>query len=100
MITLLAFLGSVAISLGAVFVLRASDEKRHRVVDAAPSLRGVHSGVLWIVMVSPGVGLLASSQYSAFLSWFGALTVLGWISAFRQPAHSVGGEPERPDARV
>lgn len=81
MTTFFLFLIASIVSVVAVFLLRARDEKRLRVlgaggdVAASPRVRAV----LWIVVFLPGLALLLSSQFSAFLSWFGLLTVAGWL---------------------
>ena len=86
MTTLFLFLIASIVSVFAVFLLRARDEKRLRVfgvVGDAVSLR-LRAG-LWGVVLLPGVALLLLSQFSAFLSWFGLLTVAGWLLAAQGP---------------
>lgn len=86
MTTFVAFLIATAVSVASVFLLRATDEKRRRVFFGdretfAPAVRAMG----WGGIVLPGLVLLGMQHYSAFLSWFGLITVAGWLIAARAP---------------
>ena len=92
MTTFFLFLVASIVSVCAVFLLRARDEKRLRVFGVAGKAVSprVRAG-LWGVVFLPGVALLLLSHVSAFLSWFGLLTVSGWLIA----AQGAGRKPDR-----
>ena len=92
MTTFLLFLIAGVVSIVGVVLLRARDEKRLRVFGIpgeafSPLLRAG----LWTVVLLPGAVLLLLSQFSAFLSWFGVLTVAGWLIA----AQGAARKPDR-----
>ena len=82
----LYFLAATAVSLGGLWLLMKTDRKRQRVFFKTIETKA--SGVTlaaWIATLVPGAVLLTAAQYSAFLSWIGSLTVVGWILAARPP---------------
>lgn len=81
------FLTATAVScLGLVLLLRFN-KKRQRVYFKGRPQRGSHTLTLggWLLVLIPGVALLFLGQWSAFLSWFGGLTVIGWLVAVKKP---------------
>ncbi|MEM8982648.1 MAG: hypothetical protein AAGC71_06455 [Pseudomonadota bacterium] len=50
--------------------------------------------VVWV----PGALLLWLRQYSAFISWCGALLVFGWAIAANAPAGTTADAPDLGDA--
>lgn len=83
-----SWLAATGVSATAIYFLRAIDEKRARTLKLKPANAlfsvgspGAARMFLWFGVVSPAIALLALAQYSAFLSWFGGVTVLGWIFA-------------------
>lgn len=59
--------------------LRTLDAKRARVQRRARvEHRRLTIVLLWIGAFLPGLALFLSGQYSAFLSWSGAGTIIGW----------------------
>lgn len=82
----LYFLAATAVSLGGLWLLMKKDRKRQRVFfKTIETKANVVTPAAWIVTLVPGVVLLAGAQYSAFLSWIGGLTVVGWLIAARPP---------------
>ena len=82
----LGFLIALLVSVGAIFLLRATDDKRRRVFlgdreTSAPAVKAMG----WVGVIAPGLILFGFQQYSAFLSWFGLITVVGWLIAARSP---------------
>ncbi len=87
MTTFVVFSIAMAVSVCAVFLLRSIDDKRRRIFfrdreRGAPAMRLLG----WIGVLAPGLILFGSQQYSAFLSWFGMITVIGWLIAARAPS--------------
>lgn len=86
MTTTVSFLGALAVSVAAIAYLLIIDEKRSRVfrIQRATALpRSKAAG--WIAAVAPGIALIAAGQLSAFLAWFGAVTVCAWMIVSRPP---------------
>ncbi|MEM1262253.1 MAG: hypothetical protein AAGH76_07640 [Pseudomonadota bacterium] len=84
------FMLASVVTGAALLYLRATDSKRARVFGqtvAKPTKTLRHTiGIgVWI----PGIVLLGLRQYSAFLSWCGALLVFGWAIAAMAPAGAV-----------
>ena len=80
------FLIASIVSVGAIFLLRSTDDKRRRVFlgdreSSAPAVKAMG----WAGVFVPGLILFGLQQYSAFLSWFGLITVAGWLIAARTP---------------
>lgn len=79
---------AAAVSLLMVLLLGLSDPKRSRLIrrghadqvsalPAIPLARRIAACFLFV----PGVGLMASGMWSAFLIWLGAVLVGGWLLA-------------------
>ena len=86
MTTTISFLGALAISVAAVVYLLIIDEKRSRVFRIQRTIvlpRSKAAG--WVAALAPGIALIAAGQLSAFLAWFGAVTVCAWMIASRPP---------------
>ncbi len=87
MSTFLYFLVALGVSLGGLWALLKTDRKRRRVffrkAESEMSVAKISAG--WLVTLMPGLVLLVAAQYSAFLSWIGCLTVVGWRLAARAP---------------
>lgn len=86
MTTFIVFLIATVVSVGAVFLLRSVDDKRRRIFFSdreriPPAIRLLG----WLGVFGPGIILFGFQQYSAFLSWFGMITVIGWLIAARAP---------------
>ncbi|MEL7022678.1 MAG: hypothetical protein AAGL69_02960 [Pseudomonadota bacterium] len=87
MSTLVWFLASMTVSAMALRVLTRTNPKRRRVYFS-DSQRALSKGAtrgLWLALFAPGVAMLFVGQYTAFLSWFGALGTVGWLIAVKPP---------------
>lgn len=86
MMTFFYFAIALATSLLGVFYLLAIDEKRRRVLRTAQRIkipRSTPTG--WACVLLPGLILIFLGQISAFLAWFGAVTVCAWLIACKEP---------------
>ena len=96
MISFISFLLASAFSLALIWLLRASDEKLAR--TARTNRIEIPSSVRTLVSIGvflPGIVLLAIPQVGVFFSWFGTLTVLGWLIALRRPTAHASREKAR-----
>ena len=86
MSTLFWFLSACAVSGLAIVYLLLIDDKRIRAFRLSrPRKLPAYKGAGWMLLLSPGLILPMTGQLSAFLSWFGAVTLLGWLVAMKQP---------------
>ncbi|NJS13306.1 MAG: hypothetical protein HC788_00400 [Sphingopyxis sp.] len=86
MSTTTAFLLAIAVSVGGIAYLSAIDQKRTRVFELVRTSRLPRSKLAgWAIVLLPALGLLTSGHVSAFLAWFGALTVSAWLIASTRP---------------
>lgn len=86
MSTATAFFCALIFSVGGITYLMAIDPKRTRVfrVERAFTLpKSKAAG--WVAVFLPAFCLLAVGHVSAFLAWFGALTVCAWLIASSRP---------------
>lgn len=82
MINFIYLLLSGAFSLVLIWLLRASDEKLARTRKSVRlKLSASARALLGASVFLPGVVLISISQISVLFSWFGTLTVLGWLIA-------------------
>lgn len=86
MISLLTFLLSSSLSLALIWFLRASDPKLARTAKLnRMELSQVMRATLGAGVILPGAILLAIGHVGVFFSWFGTLTVIGWLIALKRP---------------
>ena len=86
MISAVSFVIASTFSLALVWILRASDKKLARIAKINRlKLSSIVRTVLAVGVFLPGAVLLAVPQVGVFFSWFGTLTVLGWLIAQRRP---------------
>lgn len=84
--SLVSFVLASGFSLALIWILRASDPKLARVAKASRiNLSSPVRTALAVCVFLPGAILLAIPQIGVFFSWFGALTVIGWLIALRPP---------------
>lgn len=84
--TFLFSAAALVISLSAVMYLLAIDEKRRRVFRIAHRAKIPQSTLAgWAGILIPGLALIFLGQISAFLVWFGAVTVCAWLMARKRP---------------
>lgn len=88
MSTLGALLLSASASAAVLLWLTATDPKRRRVYGLPGSGRRTRRGgaIALVLLLAPGVVLIAAGQAAAFVIWSGVLTLLGWGIARRAPA--------------
>lgn len=81
-----AFLCGLAVSIMGIAYLLSIDEKRRRVFRAgsASNLPRFKFGG-WALVLLPALALISAGQISAFLAWFGAVTVCAWLIVSRAP---------------
>lgn len=85
MINVICTVLALGVSLMAMLYLRNSDPKRRR-SHRLPSWGGVrYQRLAWIVSLAPGLLLLAWPLYSAFIMWFAAFSLVGWLIALPKP---------------
>ncbi|OUR74601.1 hypothetical protein A9Q78_00250 [Methylophaga sp. 41_12_T18] len=72
-------------SLICLLYLRNTDPKRRRVFRLTKWDSKRYSGLAWLLCFVPGVALLVTAQYPAFIMWFAALSVVGWLVALPKP---------------
>ncbi|PCJ33166.1 MAG: hypothetical protein COA90_00600 [Gammaproteobacteria bacterium] len=81
LITLLA----CAVSFTCLVYLRNRDPKRRRVFRLAVWDKKRYPTLAWLLCFIPGVVLLYIEQYSAFIMWLAALSLIGWTVALPKP---------------
>ena len=75
---------AAAISLAGLFYLLAINDKRRRSLGLPKHTSLPRSPMAgWGVFLAPGLALAAASMPSAFLVWFGGVTVSAWIISAR-----------------
>ncbi|MEM9168355.1 MAG: hypothetical protein AAGC56_01775 [Pseudomonadota bacterium] len=86
MTSLLYFLAALAVSAAALWYLQRIDPKRARVFNrGAQGETPSRPRLAWGVGLAPGLILPALGELSAFLTWLGAITVVGWLIALKRP---------------
>lgn len=86
MISLVSFVLASGLSLALIWVLRASDPKLARAAKVSRlDLSSPIRTALAVCVFLPGAVLLAIPQIGVFFSWFGTLTVIGWLIALKPP---------------
>ena len=91
MSTRIAFVAALAVSIAGLSYLLLIDEKRQRVFRVERSLvlpRSKAAG--WAIVLAPSACLVVIGQVSAFLAWFGAVTISAWLMAARRPGTKAG----------
>ncbi|MEM6912672.1 MAG: hypothetical protein AAF511_01700 [Pseudomonadota bacterium] len=87
--TIAAYIFASLLSSAAIGYLLVTDPKRARVFKQKLSIRLPRKPrVAWAIAFAPAIFLLAGGQTSAFLSWFGTMTVIGWLIALKRPGAS------------
>ena len=81
LITLIA----LSLSLLCLLYLRKSDPKLRRVYRLTQWGKKRYANTAWFLCFLPGVVLLSVTQYSAFIMWFAALSLVGWALAIMKP---------------
>lgn len=80
-VTLLALVASMMFLL----YLRHTDPKRRRVFGLANWGTRRYAKQAWILCLSPGLILLLTQFYAAFIMWFAAFSLVGWLMALPKP---------------
>lgn len=78
-------LTALIVSLLCLLYLRKSDPKRRRVYRLGVWDKKRYESTAWILCFLPGFTLLFIAEYSAFILWFAALSLLGWAVAIKKP---------------
>lgn len=76
---------AMAVSLVAMLYLRNTDPKRRRSHRLPVLHQKRHQSLGWILSVIPGVVLLLLHVYPAFIMWFAAFSLIGWLIALPKP---------------
>lgn len=78
---------ALAVSLIALFYLKQVDPKRRRVYRLPKMTRGEkkYTRIAWLFSLIPGLVLLVMQDYSEFIMWFAAYSLLGWLVALPKP---------------
>lgn len=84
-----ATLLAVGVSLGAIAALSVTDAKRRRAFRLPPVERR-RGGLLWGLVLAPGILLPFASGAAGFVIWTGAVTVAGWVVAALPPGRVTG----------
>ncbi len=91
MSTPIAFAAALAVSITGLGYLLLIDEKRRRVFRVGRSFALPRSKVAgWLLVLVPGLCLVTIGQISAFLAWFGAVTICAWLMSARHPGTKAG----------
>ena len=95
MISLISFVLASGFSLAIIWILRASDPKLARAAKVSRlDLSSPIRTALAVSVFLPGAVLLAIPQVGVFFSWFGTITVVGWLIALKRPK----AQPDRTKA--
>ena len=81
MSTLLALVTSLLLLL----YLRNTDPKRRRVHHQPAWHKERYQKITWIMSMLPGAVLLFLEIYAAFIMWFAAFSLIGWLVAVPKP---------------
>lgn len=76
---------ALAVSLAAMCYLRHSDPKRRRAHRLPAWQQKRYPSLGWILSIVPGLVLLLLKAYAAFIMWFAAYSLLGWLIALPKP---------------
>jgi hypothetical protein len=87
--SVLATAAAVALSLGSLGYVAATDPKRRRAFRQPPARRR-HAGAAWALALSPGALLPVASGAGGFCVWLGAVAVGGWAIAATPPGRMPG----------
>ncbi|MEM0928731.1 MAG: hypothetical protein AAGI89_05505 [Pseudomonadota bacterium] len=86
MITATIYICATLLSAAAIAYLLLTDPKRARVFKQKSIVSLPRKPRLaWVIVFSPAAVLLVAGQTSAFLAWFGTMTVVGWLMAMKRP---------------
>lgn len=80
-ITLIALLFSAT----AMFYLRHTDAKRRRSHRLAAWPQKRYAKTAWALSLLPGAILLLTKTSAAFIMWFAAFSLIGWLIALSKP---------------
>ncbi len=81
---ILTFL-SLLVSFAALLYLRNSDPKLRRVYGLSSWGTKRYVKQALFICLAPGIFLLLIACYSAFIMWFAAFSLVGWIVAWKKP---------------
>lgn len=84
----LAAVPALAVTLVALGWLTVTDPKRRRAFRRPTFTGRRRVAVAWMVVLLPGVLLLATGEAAGFLIWMGAASVAGWAMAAIPPARA------------
>lgn len=76
---------ALVVSLAAMCYLRNSDPKRRRAHRLPAWQQKRHPSVAWLLSITPGLVLLGLEVYPAFIMWFAAYSLMGWLIALPRP---------------
>jgi hypothetical protein len=83
--TVILTLLALSISGLSLVYLRASDPKLRRVYGLAGWGTKRHVNAALVVCFLPGLALILLANFSAFIMWFVALSLVGWGVAVKKP---------------
>lgn len=81
MVTLIAsFLAILTSSCALLFLVRSNPKRHRHSHNIWPTPAKIQQAIA-LMILAPGLILLLLGCYSGVLIWFGAMTLLGWVSA-------------------
>lgn len=80
-----ATLLALTVSLVSLLYLRHVDAKRRRAFHLPVWGTKRYSTQAWVLCLLPGLVLLGMAMYAAFIMWFAAFSLVGWIVALKKP---------------
>lgn len=81
----MATLFALVVSLLSLLYLSKTDPKRRRVHDQPVWHKARYQKVAWLLSMLPGGVLLSLGAYAAFIMWFAAFSLIGWLVAIPKP---------------
>ncbi len=76
---------ALTLSLLAMLYLRNANPKRRRSHRLAVLNKKHYQSLGWILSIVPGLVLLLLNVYAAFIMWFAAYSLMGWLIALPRP---------------
>lgn len=76
---------ALVISFVSFLYLRNTDPKRRRVHHQPAWQQKRYQKIIWVVSILPGAVLIFLETYAAFIMWFAAFSLIGWLVAIPKP---------------